>query len=272
MKTGRGRDVFAKRSFGQNFLCDQRAVSRIIHAANLRADDNVIEIGPGRGALTEKLIAACATVTAIEADPGLLPFLRQKFAGASNFRLIAGDALKTNFTEIYAAGSAVKVVANLPYNISTAILQKLASERDIFKLLVLMFQREVADRITALPCDSQRGYLSVLVQRAFTIEKLFDLPPEAFRPRPKVTSTVIRLTPKNSPSDDNGDFLALLSLAFRQKRKTLANNLKSAFDNAAEIIKSAGIDPSRRAESLADFEWEKLNEIIRETRHHGFRG
>lgn len=258
MTTGKDSGFFARRSFGQNFLHDQAAISRIVGAARLSPRDHVIEIGPGRGALTGKLLATGAKVAAIEADRTLLPLLEEKFGSYENFRLISGDALRIGLAEVF-SGNAVKVVANLPYNISTAILQKLAAERQSFALLVLMFQREVAGRIMAPPGDSLRGYLSVVVQRSFTIERLFDVPPESFRPRPKVTSTVLRLIPK-LPYDETSEseLLALLSVAFRQRRKTLYNNLKSVYKNADAVLARADIDPGRRAETLTVEEWERL--------------
>lgn len=255
-----------KRSFGQNFLLDTAVASRIIAAAEVSAGDAVIEIGPGNGALTGPLLAAGAHVTAIEADKRLVPVLEDKFGGFPGFDLHFADALKVDFSLI-ARKQPVKLIANLPYNISTAILQKLAAERGAFSMLILMFQREVVERISAPPGNSNRGFLTVLSERSFKIDWLFDVSAAAFRPRPKITSSVIRLTPKLPVREDEEQFRRFISAAFRQKRKTLANNLKSVLPDADAILRSASIEPRRRAETLSLEEWETLFRLAIDARH-----
>jgi 16S rRNA (adenine1518-N6/adenine1519-N6)-dimethyltransferase len=259
----RPRPVRAKRSLGQNFLIDQRVVDRIVSAAEIGSGEQVIEIGPGRGALTGKLLAAGAGVTAIELDRELIGPLREQYGNDPSFRVIEQDALDIDFRELAAAmGSPVKLVANLPYNISTAILQNFVEQREAFSMLVLMFQREVVERITAAPGDSERGFLTVLVEAAFKVERVIDVPPGAFRPVPKVWSSVVKLTPIVDAIQPIKKLRILASGAFAQKRKTILNNLKHAFPFASEMLESAGIEPRRRAETLDLEEWRRLLAIV----------
>ncbi|MGD9589606.1 MAG: 16S rRNA (adenine(1518)-N(6)/adenine(1519)-N(6))-dimethyltransferase RsmA [Pyrinomonadaceae bacterium] len=250
----------AKRSLGQNFLVEPAYAARITAAIDASAGDTVIEIGPGHGALTEKLVGAGANVIAIELDAGLCFELSEKFAGRPNFRLIEGDALDVDYVSV--ALGTVKLAANLPYNISTAILQKLAEHSQNFSVLVLMLQKEVVDRITAKPGSSERGFLTVLVESSFDARKLFDVPPAAFRPRPKVMSSVVQMVPAKNDIPARQGFRRLLSTAFAQKRKTILNNLKVTFPHAANALAEAGIEERRRAESLTLEEWLRLHAII----------
>jgi 16S rRNA (adenine1518-N6/adenine1519-N6)-dimethyltransferase len=260
----------AKRSFGQNFLVDHSIVAKIVTVAALNDSSTVVEIGPGRGALTSELLRHAGKVVAIELDRDLASFLREQFADRANFQLIEQDALEVDFNQIASEnGSPIKLVANLPYNISTAILSRLVDSRHSFEAMILMFQREVVDRITAPPSTSERGYLTVMVEAFMSVERLFDVPPTAFRPVPKVWSSVVQLTPKDASvfDSDRKLFTGLASAAFRQKRKTLQNNLKHAdslnIADAIDLLQSAGIDPSRRAETLDIGEWESLFRTFR---------
>ncbi|MEJ7846789.1 MAG: 16S rRNA (adenine(1518)-N(6)/adenine(1519)-N(6))-dimethyltransferase RsmA [Pyrinomonadaceae bacterium] len=246
---------FAKKSFGQNFLVDERVVGKIIDALNLNGYETVIEIGAGRGALTERLLEKAGKVIAIELDRDLIPVLQARFGVFRDFRLVEADALKTNFAEIIGKDEKVKLVANLPYNISTAILQRLSDQRHTFSELILMFQREVVERITARPGHKERGFLSVLVEAGFNSEKLFDVPGNAFRPVPMVMSSVVSLTPIDTQIDDPVLFRKIVSKGFLQKRKTIFNNFKADFKDAKELLEEIGIDPNRRAETLTLSEW-----------------
>ena len=257
MPTGR-KAPFAKRSLGQNFLVDQNYIKKIIDAVDACPDDTIIEIGPGRGAITEQLVESGANVIAIEFDREFVSLLNERFAGSENFRVIEADASTIDFGALIAPTASAKLVANLPYNVSTAILQALAKQRRSFSSLVLMFQKEVVDRITARPGNSERGFLTVITEFAFESEKLFDVPPTAFRPVPKVDSSVVRLTPKPPSIADSNEFESLVSIAFRQKRKTLANNLKSIYPNISDVLHVAGINPGIRAEALGMDEWLRL--------------
>lgn len=263
MNNRRPNVPFAKRSFGQNFLSDQSFISQII--ANVAPSDGetIIEIGPGRGALTEPILAANAKVIAIELDRDMISPLRAQFALYPNFSIVEADALDVDFAEL-SGGQTAKLVANLPYNISTAILQRLADQRAAFSQLTLMFQREVVERITAPAGSSARGFLTVIVEEAFTVTHLFDVPPNAFRPAPKVWSAVVELTPKPSTIADPVAFRYIVSIGFAQKRKTIANNLKHLRPDSADILKSINIDPGRRAETLTFDEWKRLAETFPE--------
>ena len=249
-----------KRSLGQNFLRDPAIVERIVAALDVSADDDVIEIGPGQGALAECVLVAGARVTAIEFDRDLAPALRERLASSDRLNVIEADALDIDLAAIV-PGSA-KLVANLPYNISTPILQRLIDQRAVFSRLVLMFQREVVERISAPPGGKERGYLSVIAENAFDIEYLFDVPPQAFFPVPKVWSSVVRLTPKPKAVDE-GELTRLVSEAFRHKRKNLRNNLQ---DVPADVFAEASIDPTRRAETLSLEEWRSLYDAIKKGR------
>lgn len=256
---------------GQNFLVDTNVVERIVKALNPGRDETIIEIGPGRGALTRRLVEQAGRVVAIEFDRTLGPMLAEKLAHRENFRLVQGDALHTDFcSEIQPAASA-RVVANLPYNISTAILQRLIDQRHCLTELVLMLQKEVVDRITAPPSSTERGYLSVMVEGHCEAESLFDVAPGAFRPIPKVWSTVVRLKlyPNIRVSVADEQLLwQIVSAGFSQRRKTILNNLRNAPEplqskvkqhgGASIILCVAGVDLQRRAETLALDEWTQI--------------
>jgi 16S rRNA (adenine1518-N6/adenine1519-N6)-dimethyltransferase len=261
----------SKRRFGQNFLVDRGVVNRIIEAFDPSSDQPVIEIGPGRGALTTELSKKSGRVVAIEYDRDLAPRLRQKFAAAPNFTLIEADALTINFCEAIKPAQAARVIANLPYNIGTAILQRLIEQRSCISDMTLMLQREVIDRIMAQPGSSDRGYLSVFVEAYCETEKLFDVSPQAFRPAPKVWSTVVRLRPRPNIAADVTDKKLLwqvVSAGFAHPRKTILNNLREAPESIQELLKKrggasivlcdAGITPLRRAETFALEEWALL--------------
>ena len=263
--------TFSMRRFGQNFLVDRGVVQRIIDAFHPQPDQTVIEIGSGRGALTSDLIAKAGRVIAIEFDRNLVPQLRNQFAGATNFKLIEADALTLDFCEAIQPAPQARVVANLPYNIATAILQRLIEQRHCLSDMTLMLQREVVDRIMAPPGSSERGYLSVFVEAYCEMEKLFDVPPQAFRPTPKVWSTVMRLHVRPRIAADVKDEALLwrvVSAGFAHPRKTILNNLREAPEAIQELLKKrwgasivlcdAGIPPLRRAETLALEEWALL--------------
>lgn len=274
--------TYAKKSFGQNFLVDQNYINKIISALNPQPNQTIVEIGAGRGALTDKLIESGANIVAIELDRDLIPVLQEKFRTAENFSLIEGDALEINFNTIIPQNPKSKLqnpklVANLPYYISTAILQHLIEFRNCFSEMILMFQKEVVERITAEPETKQRGFLTVLVQTFFDVEKLFDVPPNAFQPTPKVWSSVVRLITKFNENDfinDEEIFREIISFAFRQKRKTLQNNLKNVQGSLQEkfnkngglnkILENTEIDGKRRAETLTLSEWRKLSNSLHE--------
>jgi 16S rRNA (adenine1518-N6/adenine1519-N6)-dimethyltransferase len=258
------RPKFAKKSLGQNFLVDENYVQKIISALNPQVGETIIEIGPGRGALTKYLVESGANVIAIELDRDLVPLLQKEFADYKNFQIIEQDALTIDFSAFRIPHSAfrIKLVANLPYYISTAILQRLIEQNQVFSELILMLQREVVERITAQVGNSERGFLTVLVEQYFHAEKLFDVSPQAFRPIPKVWSSIVSLTNKNSENVADQRFRQLVSFGFRQKRKTILNNLKQNFENINEILEVCKVDSNRRAETLTLEEWRNLFEKL----------
>lgn len=250
---------FAKKSFGQNFLVDENYINKIISSVNPQENETIIEIGAGRGALTEKLVESDANIIAIELEREMISVLKEKFGKNQNISLIESDALKVDFEDLIKDNSQkIKVVANLPYNVATAILQKLIEQRAVFSEMILMFQREVVDRITAKVETSERGFLSVLAQNYLETERLFDVPPTAFRPSPKVWSAVVRLIPKTQSVENEKLFREIIAVGFAQRRKTIFNNLKIKFSDADRILKECEIDPKRRAETLTVEEWREI--------------
>lgn len=228
-------------------------VRRIVEALRAAPDDTLVEIGPGRGILTAALIETKAPVVAIEIDRDLAARLRERY-DEGTLRLIEGDALELSLASI---APSLAVAGNLPYNISKPFAMKLVDERHAVARAVLMFQREVAMRLTGRPGTGDYGPLTVLAGRAFTIERLFDVPPGAFRPRPKVVSTVTRWMPRPAadlPSDDVAALKSALRAAFAHRRQTIGKNLRqelSLDDRAvAGLLEEAGIDPGLRAEAV----------------------
>lgn len=261
---------FPKRRFGQNFLVDRGVVDRIIEAVKPRVGETIIEIGPGRGDLTSRLLAK-SEVVAIEFDRDLVPRLREEFASESNLKLVEADALEVDFCAAIQPAQTARVVANLPYNIATAILQRLIEQRRCINEMILMLQREVVDRIIAAAGDSERGFLSVFVEAYCETEKLFDVPPQAFRPVPKVWSTVVRLRVRPRIAAEVKDEALLwqvVSAGFAQRRKTILNNLRDAPESIQELLKKRGgasivlcdasLPPLRRAETFTLEEWALL--------------
>ena len=257
--------------FGQNFLTDKRVIQRIIAALAPAADETIIEIGPGKGALTSELIKKSGRVVAIEFDRNLAPLLRESFAKFPNFKLIEADALVVDFCAEISPAKNGRVVANLPYNISTAILQRLFEQRECLTELVLMLQREVVERMTAPAGSSERGYLSVLVEAYTEAEKLFDVNPASFWPVPKVWSSVVRLRMRKKPSVEmaNEELLwSIVSAGFAQRRKTILNSLRNATGKLPDLLQRHGgasivlcranVELQRRAETLSLEEWARI--------------
>ena len=268
-----------KRRFGQNFLVDRNIVDRIIRSVDPKPHETIIEIGAGQGALTSRLAQAAGRVMAIEFDRELVPQLRAQFANNPNLTVIEADALAVDFCAAIRPAQTARVVANLPYNVGTAILQKLIEQRRCLSQMTLMLQREVVDRITAPAGSSERGYLSVFVEAYCETEKLFDVPPQAFRPAPKVWSTVVRLRGRPeiaSPVKDEALLWQVVSAGFAHPRKTILNNLREAPETIQESLRrrggasivlcDAGITPLRRAETFTVEEWAMLvNAMLEQT-------
>ena len=238
----------ARKRFGQNFLADPHHVARIADAVSPRAGDTVVEIGPGLGALTEALIARGARVVAIEIDRDLAARLSGRFP-PDVLELVVGDALEFDFTTL---GRDLRVVGNLPYNISSPLLFHLAAQAGALRDLTVMLQKEVVARMTAEPATPEYGRLTVMLQATFAIERLFTVPPGAFRPPPSVDSAVARLVPLREAAPRIADadrFARIVAAAFGQRRKTLRNALADVVPAAA--FEAANVDPQRRGETLS---------------------
>jgi len=260
----------AKKSLGQNFLVDDNVLSRIVSCVAPAPEDNILEVGPGRGALTKLLAASGANFLAVEWDRDLLPVLSAEFAGAANVEIGHGDILRVDLDQLLTsrgAGKKWKVAANLPYNISSQVLFRFMEESQLFERLVLMLQKEVGDRLVAPAGCKDYGALTVLLRLHFDIRREFIVKPGAFRPVPKVDSAVLSFTPLERPRAEVGDedfFRRLVKGAFNQRRKTLLNSLRSAgFDaddgSLADALLRSGIDGSRRGETLSLDEFAALS-------------
>ena len=248
-----------RQRFGQHFLADARAVSGIL---GLVADEppRIIEIGPGRGALTGGLLRRASTVRALEMDETLAPRLEERFAG-TGLELVLGDALEVDLEALCGDDRPWQLVGNLPYSVGTAILRRLLPRHDLFSRLVVMLQREVALRIVATPEGREHGLLA-LERAAWADARLvFSLPPKVFRPRPRVDSSVLVLTPRPPQYDpDELDVaLRLAGQALLHPRKTVANALKAVADR--EQLEAAGIDPGARPATLALKRWVELAKV-----------
>ena len=263
-------DVCPSKRFGQLFLKDKRTIQRIVDALAPKPDETIVEIGPGTGALTSQLIERAGRVVAVEFDNKLAPLLNEQFAAFPNFKLVMADALTTEFCHEIQPAAHARLVANLPYNISTAILQRLIEQRACLGEMVVMLQREVVERMMAPAGSSERGFLSVLIEAYCETEKLFDVGPGAFRPPPKVWSSVVRLRFREGifTDTDTDLFWATVSAGFSQKRKTIFNNLRAATGNLADVLKrnggasivlcKANVELQRRAETLTIEEWKRI--------------
>jgi len=257
--------IRAKKSLGQNFLRDPHYLNRIADAAQVGPGEQVLEIGPGLGHLTTVLTQRAQKVLAIEVDDRLIPLLQDEFGAVPNFELLHADALEYDYGSLKGRW---KVVANLPYYISTPIIQKLIVHREKFISLTLMLQKEVAERIASPPGGKEYGYLSVFVQ-FYTMPRIeFKVPPGAFTPRPEVDSIVITLTLRDRPAvmvKDEAFFFRVIKAAFSQRRKTLRNALKqleAPQDRMESVLNNTGIDLGRRAETLTVEEFGKLSDYL----------
>lgn len=257
------------KSLGQNFLVDLTVVDDIIKGSQIDKDDHVIEIGPGVGTLTRELLKAAGRVTAIELDEKLLPILQEELKDYTNLNLIHADATKVDFAEI-AEGGKIKFVANLPYYVTTPIITNMLNSKLEFETLTVMIQKEVAERINAIPGTKAYGSLTVLVQYYCDTEIVRSVPPASFIPRPKVDSTVIKLTKRSQPRVhvlDEELFFKIVRQVFNMRRKTLANNLRAmgySKELTEEILTKAGIDLLARGETLSVEMFGHLSNIIKE--------
>jgi 16S rRNA (adenine1518-N6/adenine1519-N6)-dimethyltransferase len=272
-------NVRAKKALGQNFLVDGNVIDNIIRAAHVGADENVLEVGPGRGALTALLAEKAAQVVAVEWDRDLVPLLKNGVGSRETVEIVHGDILRVDLPGLLAPVRAGrwKVVANLPYNISSQVLFRFIENRPLFSELILMLQKEVGERLLAPPSTKEYGVLTVLCRLVFDIEKVFLVKPSSFRPIPKVDSIVLRFRVLPSNRLDVGDeklFRIIVKASFSQRRKTLWNCLKS-IDILSEqgvleqVFEQSGIDKGRRGETLSLQEFARLTNGVVQVRNDG---
>lgn len=258
---------------GQNFLADGNIVDKIIEAAQIDNRDAVIEIGPGMGALTAAAAERAAVVIAVEIDKALIPLLADALGEYKNIEIIHNDILKENLSELikqYAKNArAVKIIGNLPYYITTPVIMKMLEERTAAESMTVMVQKEVADRVRALPGTRAYGAITASINYYCTVRHIADVPRSVFVPKPNVDSAILRLDIRKSPPVsliDERDFFACVRSGFGQRRKTLQNSLTGLYgldkQGISNALANASIDPSRRAETLDLFEFATLADSI----------
>ncbi|OGW44720.1 MAG: hypothetical protein A2132_00020 [Nitrospirae bacterium RBG_16_43_11] len=256
-----------KKHLGQHFLQDPEIISRIIRTADVNKEDVIVEIGPGRGALTFRLAEMASEVIAIEIDHSIVESLNERAASYPNLSIVEADALRFHYHEI---GTRFKVVANLPYYISTPILFRLIELSDMVTSMTIMLQKEVAKRVVAAPNSKDYGILSIAVQFYAVPEIAFNISRKSFYPEPKVDSSVLKIVPREKVAVDvrnEGLFWGLIKSAFYYRRKTLLNSLALS-GHSKEIIKNvlefAGIDQNKRPEQVSMEEWGKIADTLME--------
>jgi 16S rRNA (adenine1518-N6/adenine1519-N6)-dimethyltransferase len=254
-----------KRPLGQNFLTDLSIAPEIVQLAGISPDDAVLEIGPGKGVLTQYLLKNATSLTALEIDKKLCHELTQKFGDQSNFQLIEADATKFDYSS---AGARFKVVSNLPYYAATHIVKRLIDYRSRITDMTVMLQKEVVDRFVADPGQKEYGSLSVFIQFHCQVERLLEIQKSAFSPPPKIDSSLVKLTPRLVPEvqvEDQDIFFKVVNAAFFHKRKMLKNNLQvweNQFQQDNDKIRLAGIDLSRRGETLSMQDFATLSNYL----------
>lgn len=252
-----------RKRFGQNFLQDQRVIADIVRAVGATADDTVVEIGPGLGAITRPLLAQLPRLNVVEIDRDIIARLRAEFP-PERLTIHEGDAMACDFAQF---GERIKLVGNLPYNISTPLLFHLAGYADRVVDMHFMLQKEVVDRMVADPSTPDYGRLSVMLQYRFYMERVLDVPPDSFWPPPKVDSAVVRMIPQPGRCGVAGSearLEALVTRAFAQRRKTLRNNLKGILDDAD--FAALGLDPGARAETVSVDDYVRMENYLAQHR------
>ncbi len=254
----------ARKRFGQNFLSDPNIIRKIIDGIRPQPGELMVEIGPGLGAMTDPLIERLGHLHVVEIDRDLIARLHERYT-AEQLTVHEGDALKFDFGSLVADGAPLRVVGNLPYNISTPILFHLAGFADQVRDMTFMLQKEVVMRMVAEPGTEEYGRLSVMLQYRFRMGRLFDVPPGAFRPAPKVMSSIVRMAPlpaEQLGARDEALLGRIVAAAFGQRRKTLRNTLREFIDDAG--LQALGIDPGLRGEKLSVEQYVAIaNECVR---------
>jgi len=267
----------ARKRFGQNFLHDQGIIRHIVACIRPKPEQKIVEIGPGLGAITEHLLASAGHLDVVELDRDLLPHLRISFASyGDNLRIHEADALQFDFSSLNVATldtkeqtkgkQLLRIVGNLPYNISTPLIFHLLSYTDLIEDMHFMLQKEVVLRLAAGAGTNNYGRLSIMAQYFCRVDNLFEVPPEAFDPRPKVDSAIVRMAPYSQlphTAHDFKHFEQLVKSGFAQRRKTLRNNLKGIADD--QQLQSLGIDPSIRPERLTVAEFVAISNLLTQT-------
>ncbi|MEG1257182.1 16S rRNA (adenine(1518)-N(6)/adenine(1519)-N(6))-dimethyltransferase RsmA [Clostridium sp.] len=260
------------KSLGQNFLIDNTVLDDIVDGAEITEDDYVIEIGPGVGTLTKELLKRARKVTSIELDSKLIPILEAELSSYENFSLVHKDALKVNYKELIGDEKNVKVVANLPYYVTTPIIANLLNDNLNIKSITIMIQKEVAERINGEPSTKEYGAFTLLAQYYCNTKIIRNVSPSCFIPSPKVDSIVIRLDKLDKPRvevEDEKLFFSIIRQSFNMRRKTLWNGIKSiGLDKESQerAFSEAGIDPGRRGETLSIEEFATLANTIKRIR------
>lgn len=253
----------ARKRFGQNFLRDEGVIRQIARAINAQGDERLVEIGPGRGALTEALLESAGELHAIELDRDLLPILRAQFATADHFTLHSADALRFDYATLSPDGAPLRIVGNLPYNISTPLIFHLLGYTSLIKDMHFMLQLEVVKRLAAEPGSKAWGRLGVMAQYQCRVDALFEVPPSAFTPAPRVQSAVVRLTPRPAGDINKqqlGRLQTVVQAGFAQRRKTLRNTLRDIVD--MQQLEAMGIDPGARAETLSLEQFIAVSDLV----------
>lgn len=243
----------ARKRFGQNFLVDTFIIDSIVAAISLESDDEVVEIGPGQAAITQFIAERCARLSLIELDRNLIPILKEKFAGREHVSIYQEDALRFDYQQLY-DGKKLRLVGNLPYNISTPLIFHLFANIELFRDMHFMLQKEVVERMCASVNTKAYGRLSIMTQYYCDTELLFEVPPEAFDPQPKVTSAIVSLRPREARENVDVAFLnTVVTSAFNMRRKNLRNALKAHLE--PEDFGPLELDEKARPEnlSLADY-------------------
>lgn len=260
---------FARKRFGQNFLTDERIISRIVSAFAPVRGQNVVEIGPGLGAITRELLAALGRIQVVEVDRDLAAALPVRLLNEGEITVHQADALKFDFAALATQPHELRIIGNLPYNISTPILFHLLTQIDAIADMTFMLQKEVVERMVAAPGSGDYGRLSVMLQYRCEVEWLLDVPPESFSPPPKVDSAVVRLRPHPTPRYncvDEKRLQSLLTAAFNMRRKTLRNALRG--QGSAAQFEAAGIDLGLRPEEVDVGTWVTLSNLLAQDDKH----
>lgn len=258
-----GKGHKARKRFGQNFLHDHHVIDKIVRAIHPKDTDTLVEIGPGMGAITEPLLAATGRLNVVELDRDLIPILRTKFFNYPDFVIHEGDALKFDFKQLVQNDQPIRIVGNLPYNISTPLIFHLLGHRHVVRDMHFMLQKEVVERLASGPGSSDYGRLSIMAQYHCRVEPLFVVGPGSFNPPPKVDSAIVRLIPHTTlphPAKDIKTLERVVREAFSMRRKTLRNTLKTTID--ADRLSAIDIDVTLRPERITLEQYVRIADAV----------